>query len=66
MIQLQFTVLEVLKTEVRMESQKVYHVVLLKIVFVYLFIYYLKNFWPHHAVCRILVPRPGIEPRPLQ
>ena len=21
-------------------------------------------FWPHHAACGILVPRPGIEPRP--
>ena len=21
-------------------------------------------FWPHHATCRILVPWPGIEPRP--
>ena len=21
-------------------------------------------FWPHHAVCRILVPRPGIKPGP--
>ena len=23
-------------------------------------------FWPHHAACRIIVPRPGIEPVPLQ
>ena len=21
-------------------------------------------FWPHHAACGILVPRPGVEPRP--
>ena len=23
-------------------------------------------FWPHHAACGILVPQPGIEPRPPQ
>ena len=23
------------------------------------------NFWPRHAACRILVPQPGIESRPL-
>ena len=22
-------------------------------------------FWPHHTACGILVPQPGIEPRPL-
>ena len=22
-------------------------------------------FWPHHSACGILVPQPGIEPRPL-
>ena len=21
-------------------------------------------FWPHHSACRILVPQPGMEPRP--
>ena len=28
--------------------------------FIYLFIY-----WPHHAASGILVPQPGIEPKPL-
>ena len=26
-----------------------------------LFICYFLSFWPHHAACGILVPRPGIE-----
>ena len=26
----------------------------------------LSSFWPHCIACRILVPRPGIEPMPVQ
>ena len=33
---------------------------------VFLVVYFvLFCFWPHHVACRVLVPRPGIEPRPL-
>ena len=32
--------------------------------FLFHFVYF-KNFWSHHAACRILVPQPGIETGPL-
>ena len=30
------------------------------------FFFWCCLFWPHHAACRILIPQPGIEPRPCQ
>ena len=34
------------------------------LVFIFILFYYYHFGGPHHAACRILVPRPGIEPMP--
>ena len=37
---------------------------LCKVLYICVYIYLKKIFWPRHMACRILVPRPGIEPGP--